>query len=251
MNLVDAHIHIDQSQQPQAIELAEAGLWQLVTATTPDDCARILDLAAASPRIIPSGGLHPWYADTFERAALDACLQCLPIIGEIGLDTVWTELPLPLQIEALVYQLQAAVSTAKPVILHTKGAEAEVLHWLRKYTPPRIIVHWYSGDLDSLAGYIEMGCYFTLGPDIHTNPIVQTVCRQAPLDRLLTETDGTEAVTWATGAPCTMADLPQVLLKTLAAAADLRGLKPEEMQQQVYANLKAFLSGIIDTGLLH
>ncbi len=244
MRLVDAHTHIYPAQHGQAIELAEQGLWQFVAATHPDDCARVLDLARVSQRIIPTCGLHPWRVADFEPRALKlkGVLEQVPIIGEIGLDTVWTEVPLAMQREAFVYQLQLAVALGKPVILHTKGAEAEELQWLRSYTPPKIMVHWYSGDAVHLAGYVDLGCYFTLGPDIQVNQTVQMVCQQVPLDRLLTETDGTEAIAWVTGEPCSLAAAPLVLESTLATAAAFRGLTPAQMQDAVYDNSLAFLS---------
>lgn len=247
MRLVDAHTHIRPAQHEQTIELAQRGLWQFVTATSPDDCARVLDLAKTSHRIIPTCGLHPWYADAFDLAVQDVCLRQVPIIGEIGLDTVWTDVPLTVQREVFVYQLQLAADLGKPVILHTKGAEAEVLQWLRRYTPPKVIVHWYSGDANLLPDYVELGCYFTLGPDIRVNQAVQTVCRQVPLDRLLTETDGTEAIAWVTGEPCSLASVPRILLNTLATAAALRSITPVQMQDAVYANLLAILLNLKDT----
>ena len=247
MRLVDAHTHISLAQQEQATELAQRGVWQLVTATHPEECARVFDLAKTSQRIIPTCGLHPWHAADFNPRVLEDCLQKVPIVGEIGLDTVWTDVPLDVQLKAFLCQLQLAVTLGKPVVLHTKGAEAEVLHWLSRYLPPKVVVHWYSGEAKYLPSYIELGCYFTLGPDVHTNQTVQAVCRQVPLDRLLTETDGTEAVAWALGEPYTLAVVPQVLLNTLATAARLRGGTLAEMQAAVYANSFAFLSDIKGT----
>lgn len=213
----------------------------MVTATSPDDCTCVLDLAQASPRIIPTCGLHPWYADAFDPAMLEKCLKRVQVIGEIGLDTVWTEVSLAVQLEAFVFQLQLAVSLGKSVVLHTKGAEAEVLQWLQRLTPSKTIVHWYSGDARYLADYLDLGCYFTLGPDIHANPAVQAVCQQVPLDRLLTETDGVEAVAWALGNPCSIDAVPEALLRTLTTAAGLRGVTFTDMQEAVYTNLQAFL----------
>lgn len=243
MNLVDAHTHIQLSHCRQATELAQKGLWQLVTATSPAEWTAVLNLARTSHRIIPTCGLHPWYADAFDPTSLEPCLRQAPIIGEIGLDAAWTDIPLARQQEAFIYQLELAVELGKPVILHTKGAEAEVLQALRRFFPDKVIVHWYSGDAGLLPDYSELGCYFTLGPDIHTNPAVQAVCRQVPLDRLLTETDGIEAVEWAQGEPCTLEDVPEVLLKIINTAAALRGLTPAQMQEQVFANFQAFCEG--------
>ncbi|NLY53528.1 MAG: TatD family hydrolase [Firmicutes bacterium] len=244
MRLVDAHTHLQPSQFAAASELARQGLWQLVAATSPAELPPLLALAQASHRIIPTCGLHPWQASDWEKdkCSLTTCLQQVAIIGEIGLDTVWTTLPLNKQLAAFTYQLQLAAAWGKPVILHTKGAEAEVLQWLQRHTPPRIMVHWYAGDPAYLTGYIDLGCYFTLGPDIATNVAVQAVAEQVPLHRILTETDGTEAVAWARGKACAMQDVPQVLMQTLEIVAALKGLDIAEVQNEIYNNLMRFLA---------
>lgn len=241
MRLVDAHTHISLSQSQTATALADRGLWQLVAASSPTQWTHVWALARTSPRIIPTCGWHPWVADTFDPAILEPCFRQAPIIGEIGLDKVWTEVPLVQQRAAFIYQLERAVEMGKPVVLHTKGAESEILQELRRLRPSKVIVHWYSGDAQLLPAYSQLGCYFTLGPDVHANPAVQAVCRQVPLDKLLTETDGIEAVEWARGQSCTMEDVPAVLLRIIATAAALRGLPPAQMQEQIHANFLAFL----------
>jgi TatD DNase family protein len=239
--LVDAHTHIQPDEEEAARRLAQQGLWQLVAATNPDECARIAALASSESRIIFTAGLHPWYSAAHSPDTMDDWLQQAPIIGEIGLDTVWTDAPLEQQRVAFLYQLQRAVVLQKPVILHTKGAEAEILTWLERYTPPLVIVHWYSGPAELLPGYQALGCYFTLGPDLEQNPAQQAVCRQVAPDRLLTETDGSGAVAWATGCPSLLQDTPQVLRRILNTAARTRGIAPEELQAAVQRNLLRLL----------
>ena len=55
------------------------------------------------------------------------------------------------------------------------------------------MVHWYSADHD-LDGYLDLDCYFSVGPDVIWNPAVQQVAKRVPENRILLETDGMEAV---------------------------------------------------------
>lgn len=245
MKLIDAHTHISPEQQIAAGDLARQGLWQLVAATRPDQCQQVAAFAQSNERIIPTYGLHPWYAADFAPESMDEWLRETSIIGEIGLDTVWATTPLNLQRAAFLHQLQLAVQLQKTVTLHTKGAEQEILQTLQRHTPPQIIVHWYSGPVEYLADYIALGCYFTLGPDLKQNPAVRAVCRQVPLNRLLTETDGTGAVTWAVDEPCTMDDIPRILRGTLAEAAEIKGLTAEQMRDAVHENMMRVLGQAI------
>ena len=122
-------------------------------------------------------------------------LEKCQVIGEIGMDSLWCNVPLKRQKEVLEKQLQIAAEWKKPVVLHTKDQEREILELIRKY-PNIYLVHWYSADHD-LDGYLDLDCYFSIGPDVIWNPAVQQVARRVPENRILLETDGMDAVKWA------------------------------------------------------
>lgn len=122
-------------------------------------------------------------------------LEKCQVIGEIGMDSLWCNVPLKRQKEVLEKQLQIAAEWKKPVVLHTKDQEREILELIRKY-PNTYLVHWYSADHD-LDGYLDLDCYFPVGPDVIWNPAVQQVAKRVPENRILLETDGMDAVKWA------------------------------------------------------
>ena len=86
------------------------------------------------------------------------------MIGEIGMDSVWCRVPLADQQRELEWQLQAAEDLGKPAVLHTKGQERRIGEMIRGFKG-KLCVHWYSGSLEDLKGFLEQDCYFTLGPD--------------------------------------------------------------------------------------
>lgn len=145
--------------------------------------------------IIPTFGLHPWQSAAYSFDDMRPFLEQTDIIGEIGMDNVWCDIPLSRQQLIFEQQLAFASEQKKPVILHTKGQEKEIAQLIRHY-PNRYLVHWYS-DLNGLENYLDQDCYFTLGPDLKKNPAVHKVLEAAPLNRVLVETDGWSAVEWA------------------------------------------------------
>lgn len=145
--------------------------------------------------IVPTFGLHPWQSAAYSFDDMKPFLEKAAIIGEIGMDNVWCDIPLARQQMIFEEQLAFASAHKKPVILHTKGQEMEIANLIRQY-PNRYLVHWYS-DLNGLEAYLEQDCYFTLGPDLKKNPAVRQVLEAAPLNRILVETDGWSAVEWA------------------------------------------------------
>ncbi len=143
--------------------------------------------------IFLSFGIHPWYADSCSemwpdvaevlhgakalpgtealyrghnvQESLAEAFKTCDAIGEIGMDSVWCEVPMDVQRRSFERQLQIAADLKKPVILHTKGMEREIAAMVRDFPEP-VCVHWYSSGIESFEAFLEMGCYFTLGPDL-------------------------------------------------------------------------------------
>lgn len=219
----------------------------------------ILEDPLLKPHLIPMAGLHPWQAG-LGRAEVDRLRPYLaqsPFVGEIGLDRVWCHVPLDQQVDVLLYQLEIAQALAKPILLHSKGYEAELLDLVRDYPYP-IIVHWYScEDLDLLQAYIDRGCHFTLACDQGRDPGTRLLWQLAPADRIHLETDGYEAVVWAqeefgpgdsllSGAESTPdSSIPAQLLQSLENSvetyANLHGLKAQQAADLFYHNSQKLL----------
>ena len=79
-----------------------------------------------------SCGVHPWNASLDTLNSMFPLLKNAPIIGEIGMDSVWCDVDLKIQKEVFEKQLQLAQALNKPVILHTKGQEKAILELIRK-----------------------------------------------------------------------------------------------------------------------
>ena len=139
-----------------------------------------------------------------------------------------------------IEQLELAEALHLPVILHTKGMEGEVARILRRYTVPKL-VHWYSCER-YLEDYLEQGCYFTVGPDYESNPAVQAVLRRVPLDRVMTETDGMDALAWALNRPVAADEIEETLRGELRAVAAVHGISEAVAARQICDNLDRFLS---------
>lgn len=71
--------------------------------------------------LLLSFGIHPWYADQPLTEKMQEAYSECDYIGEIGMDSVWCDIPLDIQQKRLEEQLQIAADLKKPVLLHTKG----------------------------------------------------------------------------------------------------------------------------------
>lgn len=200
-----------------------------------------------------SFGIHPWYSDRYRPENYRDNMEQCDAVGEIGMDSVWCDVPLSVQHRCLQRQLELAAELKKPVILHTKGQEAEIARMVRDF-PGKVCVHWYSGDVSSMEAFLEMGCYFTLGPDLAfscsgkkepAEGLYREMLQKIPADHLFIETDGISAVAWARGIEyLELTEIPAVLEKNLAYAAAKKGMTAEKMRERMRQNLLEFLGTV-------
>lgn len=236
--LYDAHAHLGTLKELRA--RSEQNIPTLLCATRPEEAEQALGAHEEYPLLTPTFGLHPWHADRYAPDCMLKYLEAGGLLGEIGMDSVWCEVPLALQRRAFIHQLNWAEERRRPVILHTKGQELEILRILRDYTMP-VLVHWYSHG-EYLDDYLARNCYFTVGPDVRHNEAVQAVGRSVPLNRLLIETDGLSAVQWATGEDLPASALRDVLKGTLNWLCEARGLSLDAVRAIVEVNYDHLLT---------
>lgn len=257
--LSDAHAHLSSDDAlEELVQRRERGILTCFSAGTPAEWERVNGLLAQvvsrgnGELFCASFGIHPWEAAEHEpRECEEAYARCAAI-GEIGLDTVWCDVALPRQVAAFEEQLQLAVDLHKPIVLHTKGAEAHIADMVRGFPEP-VLVHWYSGPLDTFERFAEQDCFFTLGPDCSkASELNHALMTALPLKRILTETDGLEGITWAIDQSPHLARtiarfygdgaslIEAALLATTHALAEARNISPHEAATQVQDNMKSF-----------
>lgn len=246
--LYDAHAHIGTTEELTLRK--KQNILSLICATDPEEAKQLEELAAdpsLSSVIRPAFGLHPWKADQISFLAMEPWLLKASVIGEIGLDSVWCSVPLSVQEKAFCAQLELASAMKKPVILHTKGQEKQIARLIRAY-PNTYLVHWYSGG-KGLSDFLDLDCYFTIGPDVFYQPAVQKAAVLAPENRLLVETDGCSAVKWAyeQASFCKRPlppwnDIKAVLNHSIDTIASLRGISPESLAVKMEETFRRFCS---------
>jgi len=236
--LIDAHAHVDYYKNTDQVlaEIREHQILTLSNAVHPASYRRTLEIAAQCPLVVPSFGVHPWWAAEYvdQLDQMGPLIEQSPLIGEIGLDYLWVDkVAIPAQQRIFDFFLAAASEQDKIVNLHTKDAEADVLALLRKHQIRRAIVHWYAGPLDVLQEMIEFGAYFTIGLEILTSKHIQAVAQAVPLDRLLTETDNPGAWEWLVKEPGRPSQVRQVLTRL----AEVKQVPLENLNQTIAENL--------------
>lgn len=239
--MVDAHTHIDQfgnDLQKALDQINRLSIQTLAVSMDLPSYYKTSQIASTEPLIIPSFGIHPWkapdYVDRLDELADP--LEEAPVIGEIGLchRFVEDEQQYPAQRAVFTHMLDAAERMGKLVNLHTSGAEAEILETLKNRQLRAIIVHWYSGPMDYVQEYLELGTYFTIGVEVLQSKKIQRLAAELPADRILTETDNPDGWEWLNGEK----GFPELIESVEKKVTQIRGISREVFSESVASNFR-------------
>lgn len=189
-----------------------------------------------------SMGIHPFDADIVDKqfgSSYEDLIKDANLIGEIGMDACWCDTPFEDQERAFVMSLDLAKKYNKPIILHTKMMEARIYEILKDYDLD-MVIHWYSCD-KYVREFIDLGCHFTVGPAIFVDENVRNMVKLLPLDRILVETDGVEAIEWLFKKKFDPGNLRNILEAVINELADIKHVSFDVMSDYLLANSKRLL----------
>lgn len=164
-------------------------------------------------------------------------------IGEIGMDSVWCDIDIKVQREVFIYSLNTALEKDMAVILHTKGMEKEIYEIIKEYDL-KFIIHWY-GCSEYIDEYIELGCYFTVGPAIFFDEDVINLVKKAPLNRILLETDGIEALKWLYKKDISLDDVRIIMEDVLTEISKIKNMDREVVYKVIISNSERLIKNIL------
>lgn len=199
--LIDSHIHLAEPEYREDLDtlLQDAqniGVSHcIVPATSRASWKSVLELAQKHSQILPSLGLQPHDAIEYDSELvpeLEKHCSEIVAIGEIGLDFHYDLSPHSIQIECFQSQLYLAKERHLPVILHCRDSEEEFLQSLNDVGISSGVVHCCTCEWSYVKKFLDMGLYVGITgmvtfPKLYN---VHKIAQEAPLDRILVETDG-------------------------------------------------------------
>jgi TatD DNase family protein len=213
----------------------------------PRDGARVLELRRRHPGLVRAGvGLHPSRVPEIgdEEAAAELALVAAraaeaDVVGEIGLDyrDARDAGQQRRQREVLERLLDVAERARKPVNLHTRRADRDLLEAAAAFTRRTglpALLHWFTHSRKLARRCGQAGIHISAGPSIEIDPGQAEVARAIDPDFLLVETDSPVVYAGRAARPAWAARVAEALARA-------RKEDPDALRERLAANLERYL----------
>lgn len=245
--LIDSHVNLHAEAFAPDLEAVvararEAGVARMLTiCDRMEHREQVRMLAHAHAGVYASVGAHPHYAkdhpDLTTQALVAAAEDPIVVaIGETGLDLHYGFSALADQVRVFRAHIAASRATGLPLIVHTREADALTADLLEEeYAAGAfpILLHCYTSGLDLARRGLALGAVISFSGILafRNAEEVRTVAREAPLDRVILETDCPYlAPPPHRGRRCE----PAMVALVYEAFAHLRGLERAALAGQVW-----------------
>lgn len=248
--LIDAHTHLDACGARDAEDVtaivdraAAVGVQAVVTIADDLDSVRwVTEAAGWDSRVYAAVALHPTRANTLTEDAKVVIERLaehprVVAIGETGLDMYWPDKldgcagPAD-QREAFAWHIDLAKRTGKPLMIHNRDADAEVLDVLSaEGAPDTVIFHCFSSDAAMARTCVANGWLLSLAGTVsfRNAHALREAASLIPPGQLLVETDAPFLTPHPyRGAP----NEPYCLPYTVRALADVVDRPAEEIARE-------------------
>lgn len=206
--IVDTHSHLDGEEFAEDIEdvlqrAKNAGVGKiLIPCINLQGLKHLTELCASHQGYLyPMIGLHPEEVRENYQTQLDRMYSILEThqntykaIGEVGLDFYWDSTYKVQQLDAFEQQIQWAVEFGKPLMIHARSAQNELVEIMERHRKDNLtgVFHCFSGSADdaktllSFEGFkLGIGGVLTFKKSALPEVLQTTV----PLSRIVVETD--------------------------------------------------------------
>lgn len=241
--IIDSHCHLDfpkfnRDREETILRAREAGVVGMVNSGISLKGNRIsLELAEANEGIHATLGLSPDIGREGTDKEINEILAQIEAnaekavgIGEAGLDfqDCKTDEERKRQTAAFEKVTELAKDLDKPLIVHARMAEAEVLKLVRGIDT--VIYHCYSGPVETMREIVDRGYYISLATLVCFSEHHQTLAEAVPIENLLLETDSPFL------SPRKGRNEPAFIVDSVPVVAQLKNMEPAEIAKLTTEN---------------
>ena len=238
MKYVDAHCHIFKEYYDDPKDVVDCDVQILVTGTNLSTNLEMRGLQQDNVDV--AMGAYP--IDLLENLDINDALHQIEenmdnivAVGEIGMDFYHADKStMQTQIDNITRLVNLANKYNKPVVVHSRKAEKEVIELLSTIAKTPVVNHCFSGKKGLIKQGVAAGMYFTVPANVVYSGHFQSLVKLVPITQLLTETDS--PYLWRE-----YPNKPHNVQYAVEKIAEIKGVPVTDVKQQIYDNyLKIF-----------
>jgi TatD DNase family protein len=204
MQLIDTHTHLylpefDSDRDEMVNRAVSSGVVKLLLPNI--DLKSVDAMLSAADRYknicYPMTGLHPTSVMKDFKAHIKELERIYSLhkfiaIGEIGIDLYWDKTFLKEQMDAFRQQVEFAINSGLPVVVHSRDAFPEVFSVLDEFTGEKLtgVFHAFSGTMQDAEKAVGMGFMLGIGgPVTFKNSKLDKIVEESGPGNIILETD--------------------------------------------------------------
>ena len=250
MMIFDSHAHYDDEafdgDREELLEsFKKSGIEKVVNVgASINTSIASIELTEKYDYIYASIGVHPSETEELTEEKIDELkeyskLDKVVAIGEIGLDYYYPTPDRDLQKKWFYKQLDLAVETELPIIIHSRDAAKETMDILKEYQGKisHGVIHCYSYGVEMAKEFVNMGYYIGIGGVLTFNNAkkLKEVAKEIPIDKIVIETDCPYLSPVPNRGKRNSSLNLEYVVKELAL---IKGISEEEVKEITYNNAK-------------
>ncbi len=155
-------------------------------------------------------------------------------IGEVGLDHANPKTHKEAQQHVFTKMIDIALAKNKPLIVHSRKAEAEVLKILDEKKAKKVVLHCFTGSKSLINEAIRRGYNFSIPTSLVRTQQFQMMVDMVDMSRILTETDAPFMSPYRDGKP----NESRFIEESLKVIAKIKGMDVDEVAKVIFQNFQ-------------
>lgn len=259
--LVDVHAHLNHPRYEDVEKVIERCRKNKVIVVNnglnPKTNRSCLELAKKHPDVIkaalgvyPLDGLNLPDPESFgierelEKVDLDEEIEFIKknkkdvsAIGEVGIDYKFVKDRNKEQADNLMKFVELAEKLKVPLIVHSRGAEKDVVDLLETAKTKKIIMHFFSGNMKLVSRIEDNGWFISIPVVIDRSQQYQLIAEKVNINQIVTETDSPYA-------PPAGEEInePAFVKNTIKIIAEIKKMTEEEVENNIFMNFQKLFS---------
>ena len=243
--LVDVHAHLDM--------VSEKDLESVINEATKNKIGKVIscatsfasnkkniELAKTYDSIDAGIGLYPLDAQELSENELEHAFEFFETkvkaavaIGEVGLDYKYAKSETEKEKQQDIFKqfILFAKRFDKPLIVHSRYAQRDVLRLLEEEKANKVLLHSFVDSQKLMNRAFDNDFFVSVGLNVLENELVQERVKNFPLNSLLLETDSPIRFSGERA-------MPKDILRVANKVAELKGITLEQVEEQLEKNFK-------------